>query len=89
MVIHSQISTDRRAANTSGNTGIRASIRRRPLIWFYMMANLLSWAAWTPYVLSGNGLGILRFRFPTCSAPHRFSGCCPAPISGPFCRHSS
>lgn len=34
-------------------------IRRHPLLSFMVLANLLSWIAWTPYVLSQSGLGIL------------------------------
>ena len=62
--IHSPVSTNSRSGNAAGSTGIRGSIRRHPLIWFFAMASGLSWAAWTPYILSENGLGILRFSFP-------------------------
>ncbi|WP_108846998.1 type II CAAX endopeptidase family protein [Dietzia lutea] len=34
-------------------------IRRHPLPAFFVLANLLSWIAWTPYVLSETALGVL------------------------------
>lgn len=34
-------------------------IRRHPLPTFFVLANLLSWIAWTPYVLSETALGVL------------------------------
>lgn len=45
-------------------TGIRTLIRRRPLLSFFVLANLLSWIAWTPYILSNNGLGVWDYSFP-------------------------
>jgi membrane protease YdiL (CAAX protease family) len=39
-------------------------IRRRPLLSFFLLANVLSWLAWTPYILSENGLGVWDYRFP-------------------------
>lgn len=39
-------------------------IRRHPLLSFFALANALSWLAWTPYILSGNGLGVWDYRFP-------------------------
>jgi membrane protease YdiL (CAAX protease family) len=39
-------------------------IRRHPLLSFFLLANVLSWLAWTPYILSENGLGVWSYRFP-------------------------
>lgn len=80
VVIHSQASTDRR----SGDTGVRGSIRRRPLIWFFVMANLLSWAAWTPYILSASGLGILHFTYPVILGSTQLCGVLPGAYLGPI-----
>ena len=40
-----------------------AFIKRHPLISFFVLANALSWIAWTPYLLSNNGLGIWDYTF--------------------------
>lgn len=44
--------------------GPLALVRRRPLLSFFVLANVMSWVAWTPYVLSQNGLGLWDYRFP-------------------------
>ena len=61
----------------TGGTGWRGRVRRRPLTWFFVLANLLSWVAWTPYILSGNGLGVLPFRFPEVLGTAQFAGVLP------------
>lgn len=63
---------------------ITENIRRRPLIWFFALANLLSWAAWTPYILSENGLGLLHFRFPELLGTSQFAGVLPGAYLGPI-----
>jgi membrane protease YdiL (CAAX protease family) len=65
-------------------TGLRGSIRRRPLTWFFSLAYLLSWAAWTPYVLSGNGLGLWHFTFPGGSGGSQLLGVLPGAYLGPI-----
>ncbi|MER5551691.1 CPBP family intramembrane glutamic endopeptidase [Streptomyces sp. NPDC002793] len=52
------------AAGPRPGGGVRGSIRRAPLIWFFSLAFLMSWVAWVPYILSGNGQGVLDFTFP-------------------------
>lgn len=85
MVTHSQASTDSRPAERGdGGTGIRASIRRRPLIWFFSLAALLSWVAWVPYVLGEDGLGILRFHFPNVLGTTQLLGVLPGAYLGPI-----
>jgi uncharacterized protein len=64
--------------------GIRGSIRRRPLTWFFLMAGLLSWIAWTPYVLSGDGLGVLPFHFPMLLGTSQLLGVLPGAYLGPI-----
>ncbi|MFG1702653.1 CPBP family intramembrane glutamic endopeptidase [Nonomuraea sp. M3C6] len=66
------------------STGLRARIRRRPLTWFFVMAYVLSWAAWTPYVLSENGLGILPFGFPALLGTTQLLGVLPGAYLGPI-----
>jgi membrane protease YdiL (CAAX protease family) len=84
VTIHRQTGTDLRSANTSEPAVIRGSIRRRPLIWFFTLAGLLSWAAWTPYVLSENGLGLLHFRFPVVLGTSQVLGVLPGAYLGPI-----
>jgi membrane protease YdiL (CAAX protease family) len=56
--------TQTTAAPRASRSGVRGAIQRHPLISFFILANLLSWIAWIPYILSGNGLGIWNFSFP-------------------------
>lgn len=49
---------------TDRQRGFVGFVRRRPLLAFFLLANLASWAAWTPYVLSRHGLGVWDFVFP-------------------------
>ncbi|MDJ1134795.1 CPBP family intramembrane glutamic endopeptidase [Streptomyces iconiensis] len=60
------------------------SIRRHPLTWFFALSLLLSWAAWTPYVLSGNGLGIWHFSFPETGGSSQLLGVLPGAYLGPI-----
>ncbi|WIX87275.1 type II CAAX endopeptidase family protein [Amycolatopsis sp. DG1A-15b] len=64
--------------------GWRDGIRRRPLTWFFVLANLLSWVAWAPYILSENGLGVLHFRFPEVLGTAQFAGVLPGAYLGPI-----
>jgi membrane protease YdiL (CAAX protease family) len=43
--------------------GLRGAIKRHPLMSFFVLANALSWSAWTPYILSNNGLGVWNYTF--------------------------
>lgn len=71
-------------AARSGRSGIRGSIARHPLVWFFTLANLFSWTAWTPYILSENGLGILHFGFPSILGTTQFAGVLPGAYLGPI-----
>ncbi|MEV0351709.1 type II CAAX endopeptidase family protein [Nonomuraea sp. NPDC050680] len=65
-------------------TGLRGFIRRRPLLSFFVLANLMSWAAWTPYILSATGLGILDFTMPSVLGTTQFVGVLPGAYLGPI-----
>lgn len=64
--------------------GPRAWIRRRPLTWFFVMAYVCSWAAWTPYILSDDGVGVLHFGFPALLGTTQFAGVLPGAYLGPI-----
>ncbi|MFF7759539.1 CPBP family intramembrane glutamic endopeptidase [Streptomyces griseorubiginosus] len=64
--------------------GLRGSIRRNPLTWFFTLAFTLSWAAWTPYVLSHNGLDVWQFTFPGGRAGSQLTGVLPGAYLGPI-----
>ncbi|MEV7801625.1 type II CAAX endopeptidase family protein [Microbispora sp. NPDC088329] len=72
------------AGNHTSETGIRGFIRRRPLVGFFALANLMSWAAWLPYVLSNNGLGVWDFDFPSLLGTTQFAGVLPGAYLGPI-----
>ncbi|GAA1437816.1 type II CAAX endopeptidase family protein [Microlunatus lacustris] len=58
-------------------------VRRHPLLSFFILANLLSWLAWTPYVLSQNGLGLWAYRFPAVLGSSQILGVLPGAYLGP------
>lgn len=51
---------------------------------FFLLACGLSWAAWTPYVLSLNGLGVWDFRFPDVLGTSQVLGVLPGAYLGPI-----
>lgn len=59
-------------------------MRAHPLLVFFVLANLLSWTAWLPYVLSQNGLGVWSFRFPEVLGSSQISGVLPGAYLGPI-----
>ena len=61
-----------------------AFIKRHPLVSFFVLTNVLSWAAWTPYVLSHNGLGIWDFTFPSILGTSQIFGMLPGAYLGPI-----
>ncbi|MFF7900222.1 CPBP family intramembrane glutamic endopeptidase [Streptomyces sp. NPDC007920] len=63
---------------------LRGRIRRRPLVWFFSLAFLMSWMAWTPYVLSDSGLGVLGFSFPVVLGTTQLVGVLPGAYLGPI-----
>jgi membrane protease YdiL (CAAX protease family) len=78
--VHSGTVTVHRAERT----GLRGSIARRPLVWFFALAFLLSWTAWLPYILSDNGLGVLPFTFPGGPGFNQLTGVLPGAYLGPI-----
>ena len=58
-------------------------IRRHPLLSFFVLANLLSWLAWTPYVLSQNGLGLWAYSYPEVLGSSQILGVLPGAYLGP------
>ncbi|MEU6413930.1 type II CAAX endopeptidase family protein [Microbispora sp. NPDC046933] len=71
------------AGQGTSRTGLRGLIRRRPLLSFFVLANLMSWVAWSPYILSANGLGIVGFSFPPLLGTTQFLGVLPGAYLGP------
>lgn len=59
-------------------------MRAHPLIAFFTLANLLSWVAWLPYVLSRNGTGVWGFRFPEVLGTSQITGMLPGAYLGPI-----
>jgi len=59
-------------------------IRRHPLAVFFVMASGLSWIAWTPYILSMNGLGVWNYRFPDILGTGQIAGVLPGLYLGPI-----
>lgn len=63
---------------------LRAMARARPLTYFFLLANGLSWVAWVPYILSQNGLGIWDYRFPAILGTTQVLGVLPGAYLGPI-----
>ena len=58
-------------------------LTRHPLVGFFTLAFGLSWLAWIPYVLSGDGLGVLSFSFPVVLGTSQLLGVLPGAYLGP------
>src|SRR3954449_503611 len=43
-------------------SGLKALLARHPLVFFFVMAFAFSWIVWSPWILSEDGLGLLRYR---------------------------
>ena len=61
-----------------------AVIARFPLTSFFTLAFLLSWLAWTPYVLGGTGLGLLPIQVPELWGSSQTLGLLPGAFLGPI-----
>ncbi|KND45894.1 CAAX protease [Streptomyces stelliscabiei] len=59
-------------------------MRRRPLTWFFALALGLSWLAWTPYILSANGVGLWHWTFPGGALGSQLLGVLPGAYLGPI-----
>lgn len=64
--------------------GVLGPLRRHPLISFFVLANVMSWLAWIPYILSQNGLGIWDYRFPDVLGTSQLLGVLPGAYLGPI-----
>ena len=67
-----------------GGGGVLGPVRRHPLLSFFVLANLLSWLAWLPYILSENGLGIWNYRFSDALGSSQLIGVLPGAYLGPI-----
>ncbi|MFD3524948.1 CPBP family intramembrane glutamic endopeptidase [Streptomyces sp. NPDC058653] len=65
-------------------SGIRGAFQRAPLTWFFFLAYALSWLAWTPYILSENGLGVWDHDF-GAGGSGQILGVLPGAYLGPIC----
>lgn len=80
MVIHdSRVHVERR-----DRAGLPGAIARQPITAFFTLAFALSWLAWTPYVLSRNGLGVADFGFPSFLGTTQLAGVLPGAYLGPI-----
>jgi membrane protease YdiL (CAAX protease family) len=64
--------------------GVLGPVRRHPLLSFFVLANLTSWLAWVPYILSENGLGIWSYRFSDALGSSQLLGVLPGAYLGPI-----
>lgn len=60
-------------------------MKRYPVLAFVALAYGVSWLAWTPYVLSLDGLGVLPFRVPALVGGSQFTGIAAGAYLGPLC----
>ncbi|TNM63151.1 CPBP family intramembrane metalloprotease [Streptomyces sp. NP160] len=61
-----------------------ALVREHPLVTFFALAFGLSWVAWTPWVLSADGLGVLDLQFPSVLGTTQLTGMLPGAYLGPL-----
>lgn len=69
---------------STDTTAARALVLRYPLITFFTLAFGISWLAWTPYVLSLDGLGVLDFRYPDFLIGNQLTAILPGAYLGPL-----
>ncbi len=69
---------------TAQRPGLRGLAARRPLTLFFVLANLMSWVAWVPYILSDHGLGVWDFSYPGGSDGGQLLGLLPGAYLGPI-----
>ncbi|HEX6347417.1 type II CAAX endopeptidase family protein [Umezawaea sp.] len=78
--------TSTHAADTDRvpSTSFQALVQRFPLITFFTLANAISWIAWTPYILSLDGFGVLHFRYPDLLMGNQLTAILPGAYLGPL-----
>jgi len=64
--------------------GVLGPVRRHPLLSFFVLASVMSWLAWVPYILSRNGLGIWDHQFPDALGTSQILGVLPGAYLGPI-----
>lgn len=69
---------------STDTTAARALVLRHPLITFFTLAFGISWLAWTPYILSLDGLGVLHFRYPDFLIGNQLTAILPGAYLGPL-----
>ena len=72
------------SASRTTSSGPAALVRRHPLTAFFTLALGLSWLAWTPWVLSRDGLGVLDLSFPSVLGTTQLTGMLPGAYLGPL-----
>jgi len=63
---------------------LRRTVSDHPILAFFVLALGLSWLAWTPYILSRNGIGVWGFTFPEFLGTGQFTGVLPGALLGPL-----
>src|SRR5689334_5579669 len=74
----------RQEAAGQGETGFSTVVRRHSLVSFFFLAYCLTWLAWSPFLLSENGFGLLHFRFPEVGGDAQLVGILPGAYLGPI-----
>jgi membrane protease YdiL (CAAX protease family) len=77
-------STPSAATDRAHSNRWRALVQRFPLITFFTLANGISWLAWTPYILSLDGFGVLHFRYPDFLIGNQLTAILPGAYLGPL-----
>jgi membrane protease YdiL (CAAX protease family) len=70
--------------SVEGMNAYTAFVRRHPVAVFFALAFALSWAAWTPYILSSSGLGVIPLEIPAVLGTTQFLGMLPGAYLGPL-----
>ncbi|WP_433218065.1 CPBP family intramembrane glutamic endopeptidase [Dactylosporangium sp. CS-047395] len=63
---------------------IRRAVQQFPVVTFFVLAFGLSWIAWTPYVLSRSGLGVIPLEIPSLLGSTQLVGILPGAYLGPL-----
>lgn len=74
----------RRDPDITTGWSIVSLCRRHPLMSYFVLANVLSWSAWAPYVLSENGLALWAFHVPELLGSSQLLGVLPGAFLGPI-----
>lgn len=59
-------------------------MKTRPLLSYFLLSYLLTWTAWSPYILSATGLGVLPIRIPELLGSSQTLGILPGAYLGPI-----